>query len=302
MQAVEVLAGEAGMEIPRQPNEPDEKQRVMPARPTTAPNNIVLCEQARTQAIFNNGKIDNILAAAARILIFQNKLDEASILANSDISLEHLDHDNWNGGQDTWLLSLRIPIESYLSLTDRSAIENSVAAAIQTPMTAVSKSDFIKCEVVTSLEAEPEWRQKTRLLISGDGISNQGRVRSDRIATREHDGLLFRSRPEVYFYDAMKSTTVPFAPLPVVIKKLARRSRTEPDFIVFKDGIVLVVEIDGDTWHKESPAEAHARLKFLEDEGVRIHRIKADECDTPEKAREAAQLVIQYIGKLKSSR
>ena len=40
--------------------------------------------------------------------------------------------------------------------------------------------------------------------LSGEGITNQGRVRSDNIAARVHDGLLFRSRPEVLFYEALK--------------------------------------------------------------------------------------------------
>jgi len=54
--------------------------------------------------------------------------------------------------------------------------------------------------------------------------------------------------------------------------------------------------------HSETPAAAHARLKFLTDEGARLERIKASECDTPEKAREAVRRVIATIDKLRGFR
>lgn len=63
----------------------------------------------------------------------------------------------------------------------------------------------------------------------------------------------------------------------------------------------MLVEIDGDTWHKETPAEAHERLQLLLDEGMHHHRIKASDCDTLDKAREAAKIVIERINKLKAS-
>jgi very-short-patch-repair endonuclease len=75
--------------------------------------------------------------------------------------------------------------------------------------------------------------------------------------------------------------------------------RVEPDFVIYKDGIVMIVEIDGDLYHSETPAAAHARLKFLLDEGARLERITASECDTPEKAREAVARVIATIDKLR---
>ena len=63
----------------------------------------------------------------------------------------------------------------------------------------------------------------------------------------------------------------------------------------------MIVEIDGDTWHTETPAQAHTRLQFLLDEGAHLHRISASDCDTIDKAREAAKAVIARISKLKSS-
>lgn len=78
----------------------------------------------------------------------------------------------------------------------------------------------------------------------------------------------------------------------------AEYKRIEPDFVIFKDGLVMVVEIDGDLFHTETPATAHARLKFLVDESVRLERLHASECDTPAKAKEAVARVIATMDKL----
>jgi hypothetical protein len=75
--------------------------------------------------------------------------------------------------------------------------------------------------------------------------------------------------------------------------------RAEPDFVIFKDGIVMIVEIDGDLFHSETPVAAHTRRKFLLDEGAKLERITASECDTPEKAREAVGRVIATMNKLR---
>jgi hypothetical protein len=150
--------------------------------------------------------------------------------------------------------------------------------------------------------AVPEWRDKARDWVHGEGVTNQGRVRSDNLASREFDGLLFRSEPEILFYKALKATGIPFAPLPVFIRGGNEYQRLEPDFVILNEGIVLVVEIDGDTYHRETPAEAHRRARVLSLEGAHIERIKASDCNTDEKALEAVRRVKQVIAKLKAAR
>jgi very-short-patch-repair endonuclease len=59
----------------------------------------------------------------------------------------------------------------------------------------------------------------------------------------------------------------------------------------------MVVEVDGDTYHRESPADAHARLQPLDHEGAKIERVKADECDVPEKANACADRILQILKK-----
>lgn len=64
----------------------------------------------------------------------------------------------------------------------------------------------------------------------------------------------------------------------------------------------MVLEVDGDTVHTETPAEAQARTRTLQHEGVHVERIAASECDTPQKAKEAADKVLSTFQKLKDAK
>ncbi len=55
--------------------------------------------------------------------------------------------------------------------------------------------------------------------------------------------------------------------------------------MLLKDGAVLVVEVNGDTAHRETPAEADDRTTLLRHEGAFIEHVKASDCDNAEKAR-----------------
>jgi hypothetical protein len=246
-----------------------------------------------------NEGLGAILSTTAKSLAAKRHVRALSILVNAEASLSYRDHDNWDGGQDYWSLDLAIPVEVYYALEDVDTIKTDIDAALSVVMKAISDRDFLTCWIQTRLEDDPDWRIKGRQFLSGEGINNQGRVRSENIAAREHDGLLFRSRPEVYFYNALKSAGVPFAPLAVVVKGGLTYHRVEPDFLIFTDGITMIVEIDGDMYHSETPAAAHARLKFLTDENARLERIPASSCDTPEKARQAVALIVSTIDKLR---
>ena len=64
----------------------------------------------------------------------------------------------------------------------------------------------------------------------------------------------------------------------------------------------MAVEIDGDTVHQETPAEAHDRTTMLVHEGAPVERVSASDCDTPEKARHCVQRLVELMKKLKSNR
>jgi len=64
----------------------------------------------------------------------------------------------------------------------------------------------------------------------------------------------------------------------------------------------MIVEVDGDTVHRESPQEAHDRTTVLLHEGAHIERVNAKECETPEKAKICASKIVQLIQKLKNNK
>lgn len=295
--AIKRLADDAGLSIPGAEDKAADLAEAIPATRTTR-----LDESSKNVTIFKDSGIEAILGTAAKVLVRNGQRLEAALLANGDTSLTHWNHDNWNGGQDTWRLHIAIAVDTYLELEHRDEVEKTIAKAIALPMTAVSDSDDIEVSLTTALEENPDWRRRTQEHLGGRGITNQGRVRSDNIASIEHKGLRFRSRPELFFYMAMGSTGLPFAPLPVVVIGGAQPRRIEPDFVIWSQGVTMLVEIDGDNFHSEKPVEAHARLKFLLDEGVFMERINSSECDTEVKARHAVARIVETIRKRKAAK
>lgn len=79
-------------------------------------------------------------------------------------------------------------------------------------------------------------------------------------------------------------------------------SRIEPDFFLVHKGISLVVEVDGDTVHTETPAEAQARIRTLQQEGVAVERISASDCNTQEKAQDSAKKIMLALKKIKEAK
>jgi hypothetical protein len=159
-----------------------------------------------------------------------------------------------------------------------------------------------KVRVGPAVVDDPEWRERAVAWLSGQGVSNQGRVRSSNVAPLSTDGLLFRSQPEINLYRALKSMAVSFAPLAVFVRGGETYQRLEPDFFVVRNGIAVVIEVDGDTVHTETPAEAHARTTMLVHEGVHIERVSASECDTQAKAKACAERLLGVIEQVRQSR
>lgn len=146
------------------------------------------------------------------------------------------------------------------------------------------------------------WRVAAEKWLRGEGISNQGRARSDNIASRVHDGLLFRSQPEIYLYDALKAHGVYLAPLPVFVRGGVTYQRLEPDFVIIHKGVLTIVEVDGATVHRESAVEAHERTRGLQREGVNIERVKASDCMSRAAADKCAAALLAAIDQYKALR
>ncbi|NMG43814.1 hypothetical protein GPA22_08730 [Aromatoleum toluvorans] len=250
------------------------------------------------------GKDINLLVQnVARLFAHEGNAKLVSILSYATISADQTGFDNWDGGTDIYTVYLEVPQAIYLEINaELDAIAKAIQERLGTFLHRYDRTWIGGIAISPQLIESESWQQDARDWLSGEGITNQGRVRSNNIASRQCDGLLFRSVPEINLYRALKSKGLTFAPLPVFLKGGKEYSRIEPDFILIKDGIVFCIEIDGDTVHKETPAEANARTRILSNEGAIVERFTASRCDTPEKAEELAREVLVLIEKHRRNR
>lgn len=247
--------------------------------------------------------LDKVLGALTNLFAGAGDARSVAILAMGKPRIEKTGYDGWNGGQYSYTVYLEIPHTLYDQVSDQL---NEIEAALQEQARSITRlyeSESIEAFVVsTELVVDPDWREKATAWVAGNGVTNQGRARSDNIAPRQVDGLLFRSQPEIHLYRALKFLGVSFAPLPVFIRGGETYRRIEPDFVVLNDGIIMIIEVDGDTVHKETPLDAHNRTTMLVHEGAHVERVNASECDTPDKATACARRMMEVLKKLKSSR
>ena len=244
-----------------------------------------------------------MLGTLARLFAADGAAKEVAILAYSKPEMQETGYDSWNGGTTIYTLYLYVPIHLYPQIQEQIAtIEQSIYNKTNLFLGDLPNDTLAKVKIVPSTVDDSNWRDKAVAWLNGEKINNQGRVRSDNVAPLTCDGLLFRSQPEILLYRALKAKGVSFAPLPVFIRGGENYSRIEPDFVVIYSGIMMFVEVDGDTVHHETPAEAQARLRTLQHEGVHVERISASECNTLEKAATCADKIISSICAIKSSR
>ncbi|HMV46595.1 MAG TPA: hypothetical protein PLD20_31995 [Blastocatellia bacterium] len=246
--------------------------------------------------------IEDFLASLAASLKIRGDARALTIIVEGDSRFEPTESD-W--GIDFWLLFISVPIHIFHALTDeeRTQTEQAIYDAgkhffISTPVDDLRR--VIICPQVGS--ANEGWRDEVLRFIKGEGVTNQGRVRSDNIASKEHLGLLFRSKAEIVLFEAMTRAKLAVAPLPVFVRIGNRYNRLEPDFVVIYKGLTFVVEVDGDSFHKETPAEADKRLVPLTHEGVEVRRIRASDVANDAMADKAVRELIDFMSKRKEAR
>ena len=208
-------------------------------------------------------------------------------------------------GIDSWRLFVALPVHLYYAISedDRKATEMSIAEVVG-PFFSTTPQDALESVVMTPhvTEAADGWREEAMRFVKGEGVTNQGRVRSDNIASKQHQGLLFRSKAEITLFAALTRAKLAVAPLPVFVRVGKAYNRLEPDFVVVYKGLTFVVEVDGDTFHRELPAEADKRLVPLTYEGVEVRRIRAKELETDEAADAAVKELVEFMARRKESR
>lgn len=212
---------------------------------------------------------------------------------------------NCDFGIDYWRLLVTLPVHFFHALSDdeRKATEEAITE-VGTPFFVSTPSDMLDSVILAPKvsAATENWREEAIRFIKGEGVTNQGRVRSDNIASKQHRGLLFRSKAEITLFEALTRAKLAVSPLPVFVRIGKSYNRLEPDFIVIYKGMTFVVEVDGDTFHKELPAEADKRLVPLTYEGVEVRRIRAAELGSDEAADNVVRDLMHYMARRKEAR
>ena len=241
-------------------------------------------------------KPEDIFASLAEMLLARGHHEEAAMLASSDASLQWVTHDNWNGGLDIYAIDIRLPARNYATYAAEQLKRITSTMSDCARELKLHDSDLIgQVSIAPKLTANSNWRNDVLRHLRGDKITNQGRAYSKRLPCLEEDGLLFRSQPEIFVYRALKASGVPIAPLAVFLQGGKNYTRIEPDFFLILNGRACVIEVDGDTYHRENPAEAQRRTEFLERAGVHIKHISAKDCDTDAKARACVTKLLSYF-------
>ena len=245
--------------------------------------------------------LEDFLASAVEALKVRGDARSIAIVLAGSCAFEW-SREDW--GVEYWDLNIGIPTPLFhaMSTEEVSQVQSNIRE-VMVPFFKSRPEGMAGVNVHPTVVAAPEgWRDDAMRFVRGEGVTNQGRVRSDNIASKEHRGLLFRSKAEITLFEAMQRAHLAIAPLPVFVRVGKSYNRLEPDFVVVFQGLTFVVEVDGDTFHRESPADADKRLIPLTYEGVEVRRIRAEEVATDAMADAAVKDLVQFMTKRKASR
>lgn len=247
-------------------------------------------------------KIDDFLASMIEALKIKGDSRSIAILLNGECRFEPCDQD-WGIDYYNFLIAIPIYIFSAISKDELNLVTSDLLDIGQQFFSSTEKDALKNVYISPKVEVAPEgWRERALAFLKGEGVTNQGRVRSDNIASHQHRGLLFRSKSEIMLFDAMQRKGLAISPLPVFVRQGKSYHRLEPDFLVLYKGITFIVEVDGDTYHRESPADADKRLVPLTHEGIEVRRIRAAELATEVQAAKVVDDLVAFMSSRKASR
>lgn len=136
-----------------------------------------------------------LLHALARLFASDGAATEVAILTYSLPEIGEPHYDNWNGGTDYYTITLHVPFKLYAQIESRvEDLETRLTDRLSQFNDRESRDQISSIKLRPAVVDDPEWRAKAQAWLAGDGVNNQGRVRSDNVAPLSADGLLFRSR------------------------------------------------------------------------------------------------------------
>jgi len=252
--------------------------------------------------MFSPFNTEDLAAAAVDALKVRGDARAIAVIVAGDCTIDLSGSDF---GVNFWQLLIALPVQLFYAISEdeRKATETAIAEVIL-PFYSTTPNDSLEGVIIAPRvgEAAQGWREEAMRYVKGEGVTNQGRVRSDNIASQQHQGLLFRSQAEVTLFKALTKARLAVAPLPVFVRIGKTYNRLEPDFVVVYKGLTFVVEVDGDTYHRELPAEADKRLIPLTYEGVEVRRIRAVELGSDAQADAAVKELIDFMARRKEAR
>lgn len=246
--------------------------------------------------------LEDFLASLVEALKIKGDARAITAIVEGDCRFDYVEMDF---GIEYWSLHIMLPVHIFYALSDedRQAISAVIAEGGSPFFMSTASAALRSVEISPGVvPAEETWRSDAVRFIRGEGVTNQGRVRSDNVASKQHQGLLFRSKAEITLFQAMLRARLAVAPLPVFVRIGKSYHRLEPDFIVVYKGLTFVVEVDGDGFHKESPADAEKRLVPLTYEGVEVWRIRASDLESEDMANLAVKQLIAFMASRKEAR
>lgn len=120
-----------------------------------------------------------LIENTARYFAYNGDAKIVSILANSSISAKQVDYDQWDGGTFVYSIYLQIPHYIYLEIQNElDEISDKINSHIDKYMHMYEKTWLSKTIISPQLTRKDDWQHNANLWISGDGVNNQGRVRS----------------------------------------------------------------------------------------------------------------------------
>src|SRR5262249_55484396 len=132
--------------------------------------------------------IERVLATMARFFADEGNASQVAILAFSKYKIDQSSYEDRDGGQYGYTISLELPAHLYAKVNhDRQQIENVLTHKANDVTRMFPDEYFDAFRLVSELDDDPDWREKAKAWVTGEGITNQGRARSDNIAPRMAD-------------------------------------------------------------------------------------------------------------------
>jgi hypothetical protein len=218
---------------------------------------------------------EGYLYAAVRVALSRGHSEIAAMLLECDIEETEFEPDYANS-PETYTIDLWCPPEYLDKLAPLAVDQVGGDSYLLTLFQQVRpKVGWLRLVFVSAKQEHPEddWREQLRQTIEGKA-TNQGRpLGNSKIVM--HSGLNFRSQSEVAIAKAFdQSDHVLYFPDSAAVWHGIVK---EPDFLVFYQGKVGILEVDGPT-HTGRAAEDNTRDSFFQRSHIFVKHYTAEHC------------------------